>query len=136
MIPILINYLFWKYKVLSASICGCHLLYTCYDFVDSGVARSTEQALVFKIFFLDSLIKCSISKLIGEWWFDGSTDQSEYKQCFSDSSSSDDDSSLFVTAYVTLQLVAHSFSENIIVWNDPRLYIHTLSIYETKFCSI
>lgn len=59
--------------------------------------------------------------LIGKWGFDGSTGQSEYKQRFSDSSGSDDsDSSLFVTSYVPLQLIANTPLDNIVIWKNPR----------------
>lgn len=57
--------------------------------------------------------------LIGKWGFDGSTGQSEYKQSFSDPSCKDD-SSLFVTSYVPLKLVANRPSDSITVWKNPR----------------
>lgn len=57
--------------------------------------------------------------LIGKWGFDGSTGHSEYKQKFSDSAI--DDSSLFVTSYVPLQLICKSnTSDEPIIWKNPR----------------
>lgn len=65
----------------------------------------------------DSLDKIS---LIGKWGFDGSTGHSEYKQCFSDPTL--EDSSLFVTSYVPLQLVLKSDNEenSVVLWKNPR----------------
>lgn len=60
--------------------------------------------------------------LIGKWGFDGSTGHSEYKQKFLDSNI-EDDSSLFVTSYVPLQLICRSDipdSGDIIIWKNPR----------------
>lgn len=60
--------------------------------------------------------------LIGKWGFDGSTGHSEYKQKFSDSEI--DDSSLFVTSYVPLQLICKSnTSDEPIIWKNPRHFL-------------
>lgn len=58
--------------------------------------------------------------LIGKWGFDGSSGQSEYKQTVQNNDL--DDSHLFVTSYVPLQLVtkpdeAHNTK---IIWKNPR----------------
>lgn len=66
---------------------------------------------------LDSLpVESDNLTLIGKWGFDGSTGHSEYKQSFANSSL--DDSSLFVTSYVPLQVVNNS--DNKILWKNPR----------------
>lgn len=57
--------------------------------------------------------------LFGKWGFDGSTGHSEYKQCFSDPTL--EDSSLFVTSYVPLQIVVKLTDDNCkILWKNPR----------------
>lgn len=65
----------------------------------------------------ESLDKIS---LVGKWGFDGSTGHSEYKQCFSDPTL--EDSSLFVTSYVPLQLIMKSDNEenSVVLWKNPR----------------
>lgn len=71
---------------------------------------------------LDSVPNESLDKisLIGKWGFDGSTGHSEYKQCFSDSTL--EDSSLFVTSYVPLQLVLTTDNKenSVVLWKNPR----------------
>lgn len=57
--------------------------------------------------------------LKGKWGFDGSTGHSEYKQTFSNGSTSD--GSLFVTSYVPLQLIAKSDQGlSSVIWKNPR----------------
>lgn len=57
--------------------------------------------------------------LIGKWGFDGSTRYSEYKQ--KDINNEMNDSSLFVTSYVPLQLIAGDPKHRQIIWKNPRL---------------
>lgn len=58
--------------------------------------------------------------LIGKWGFDGSSGYSEYKQRFTNKIL--DDSNLFVTSYVPLQLVTKSEKpqDAQIIWKNPR----------------
>lgn len=56
--------------------------------------------------------------LIGKWGFDGSTGHSEYKQTFIDKGS--DDSNMFVTSYVPLQLIVIQETDKNIIWKNPR----------------
>lgn len=63
---------------------------------------------------------CKQLTLIGKWGFDGSSGQSEYKQKFENNNL--EDSSLFVTSYVPLQLILKSNNEeeHKIIWKNPR----------------
>ncbi|XP_054083138.1 uncharacterized protein LOC105219976 [Zeugodacus cucurbitae] len=58
--------------------------------------------------------------LIGKWGFDGSTGHSEYKQKFMNNDMND--TSLFVTSYVPLQLkmVGNDPKHQKIIWKNPR----------------
>lgn len=71
---------------------------------------------------LDRVPDQSLNKvcLIGKWGFDGSTGHSEYKQRFYDSTL--EDSSLFVTSYVPLQLIMTTDNDenSVVLWKNPR----------------
>ena len=60
-------------------------------------------------------------KLVTKWGCDGSSDQSRYKQGFSEGGSGIDDS-LFSISLVPLQLVAHNPNNKhqFIIWQNPR----------------
>lgn len=91
--------------------------------VTDTFATITLQSLLdhtIKI-ILDSM-QCNVSGnlvLIGKCGFDGASGQSTYKQKFLTDNSENDDSSIFMTAYVPLKL-CFSNDHSKIIWENPR----------------
>lgn len=89
--------------------------------LQSLLDHTTNRILESQKDVLESTENLNNLTLIGKWGFDGSTGHSEYKQTFADSSILDD-SSLFVTSYVPLQLICNleSIESTQIIWKNPR----------------
>lgn len=87
--------------------------------LQSLLDHTASQILKLQCEVINNIDNDSVKNLIliGKWGFDGSTGHSEYKQKVSNNNFND--SSLFVTSYVPLQLVTQSDDPKII-WKNPR----------------